>query len=171
MNKPILLIDAGFRNMGWAIIDSGEIIAHGVIVTKPASKKSSQRVADADADACDLLFRELANQVRNYSPKAMVVEMPSAGAQGARANRGMGMATAVVACLAAAFSLPHEYVTPQMVKDVAKAAKGAVTKDMVAAAVYERWPLLSGLSEHETDAIAAYLAAENSSLVRLINAN
>ena len=43
---PLLSLDVGFANLGWALWDQGKLKAMGVIVTKKATKKSTRTADD-----------------------------------------------------------------------------------------------------------------------------
>lgn len=170
--KPILAIDAGFVNCGWAIICGGAIVATGCIRTEKSGRKQAVRVADDDAARCASIARGLVAVIAAHGVKGVVAELPSAGAKGARAIACMARAGAVLATLVELLHLPAEWVTPGAVKQVA-GAKNA-SKEAVEAAVLRRWPAaplpeLKAEREHVADALGAYLAAEQGTLVRLLN--
>ncbi|MFS8536089.1 MAG: hypothetical protein FWJ65_13120, partial [Limnochordales bacterium] len=95
----VMGIDAGFQAMG-VVIAQGRTILHAATCrTEPQARKRGVRVADDDAERCQQLARFLLNVIREWRPQGAVVELPHGGAQGARANRSMGMATGVVAAV------------------------------------------------------------------------
>lgn len=183
----LLGIDAGFQAMGTVIVELDDVgnggpsfrqILHAESFrTKPSSKKRGIRVADDDAERCQELARFLIDTIRSHQPAGAVVELPSGGAQGARANRAMGMATGIVVAVLEVAELPVEWVTPG---DVKKAATGRAdgSKEAVQDAVREtfdwgqgdknHWPRHKWAQEHVADAAAAVLAAEGGTLIRAL---
>ena len=171
----ILAIDAGFESMGWALVqpDGAKVIDAGIVRTKRSIKKKGVRVADDDAERCQILARGLSLLIRGNNVSGVICEMPSAGAQGARANRCMGMSTAIVASVVECTARPAEWVTPNAVKQVA--GNLTATKEQIKAAVLRRWPEIAAmlpdqktLHEHICDAAAAFMAAENGQLIRVL---
>lgn len=172
----VLGIDAGFAAMGLACIDVDEkrVVAAETIRTERSTRKRGIRVADDDAERCQTLASVLDDFYRTHEPHLVVVELPTGGAQGARANRAMGMATGVVAAWVALHAIPAEWVTPGEVKRAAAGRKDA-TKAQVEEAVLEAfvWPENWGMRptverEHQADAAAAVMAVLDSSLLRAI---
>ncbi len=142
--------------------------------TKPSPKKRGIRVADDDAERCQELARFLIDTIRTCRPAGAVVELPSGGSQGARANRAMGMATGVVVAVLEMAELPAEWVTPGDVKKAATDRRDA-SKEAVQEAVREAfdwgdcWPTKpKWAQEHVADAAAAVLAAEGGTLIRAL---
>lgn len=193
----LLGIDAGFQAMGTVVVELGDagdgdparrrILHAETCRTERTAKKRGIRVADDDAERCQELARFLFDVIRTYQPAGAIVELPSGGAQGARANRAMGMATGTVVAVLEIAKLPAEWVTPQMVK---KAATGRMdgSKEAVQEAVREafdwnrgvkgdkgrsgdvqsHWPKYKWAQEHVADAAAAVLAAEGGTLIRAL---
>lgn len=158
--------------MGWAVLLGGNVKALGCIRTEKATRKGAVRVADDDAARCQAIARCLANVVRLNGVGGIVCEMPSGGAQGARAIACMARASAVVAVTVELLGLPAEWYTPGDVKRIVGA--GVVTKEQVEAVVRRRWPRLTlpklaAEREHCSDALGCYLAAEHGNLVRMLN--
>jgi len=169
----VMGIDAGFQAMG-VVIAQGRTILHAATCrTERQTKKRGVRVADDDAERCQTLARFLLDMVQTYRPAGAVVELPHGGAQGARANRSMGMATGVVAAVLEATGIPAEWVTPS---DVKKAATGRRdgSKEAVAQAVRRAFtwqaapPSTKTEAEHVFDAAGALLAAEHGMLMRAL---
>ena len=165
-------IDAGFVATGWVVADGRRIIDAGVIRTERQARKTAVRVADDDAERCAILARELRGVLDEHAPAGAVVELPTGGAQGARAIRTMGMATAVVVAVLELSFLPAEWVTPQMVKKASAGHKGASKEDVAAGVLRAfEWPELKlpkGQLEHVYDAAGCLLAAENGTLMRVL---
>lgn len=173
MTARILGIDAGFVAMGLVLAEGRRILEARVLRTERGETKRAVRVADDDAERCQVLARGLWAALQEWRPAGAVVELPHAGAQGARANRSMGMATGiVVACLEVA-KLPAEWVTPAHVK-AAAGSKGASKADVEEAvrAAFD-WcaavvPKAASLREHVMDAAGALLAARQGTLLRAL---
>lgn len=192
-------IDAGFQASGVVIVELGDVDANTTgpasrrilhaesFRTKPSPKKRGIRVADDDAERCQELARFLIDTIRIHQPAGAVVELPSGGAQGARANRAMGMATGVVVAVLEVAELPVEWVTPGDVK-VAATGRRDGSKEAVQEAVREafdweegghgdkgrggesrsHWPRHKWAQEHVADAAAAVMAAEGGTLIRAL---
>lgn len=168
----ILAVDAGFVSCGWAVLNGGAIVAAGCIRTEKSSRKKTIRVADDDAERCQVLARELARIIRAHHVAGIVAELPSAGAKGARAIGCMARAAAILATVAELLQIPAEWCTPQEVKKIT--GRKDVSKEDVEAVVLKRWPdaplpTAKCEREHVADALGAYIAAENGTLVRLLN--
>lgn len=169
----ILAVDAGFQALGLVVVEGERVQFALAVRTERTAKKRGVRVADDDAERCALLARSLAEVIAAHHPVAAVVELPTGGAQGARANRAMGMATGVVVAMLEQHRLPAEWVTPA---DVKKAATGRRdgSKDDVQRAVCDRlawgdhWPRHAWAQEHVADAAAAFLAAQHGTLLRAV---
>jgi Holliday junction resolvasome RuvABC endonuclease subunit len=172
--RPIILaVDAGFAATGWAIVSGGQFVVGDVIVTKAEGKKKAVRKADDDIERCQEIVRVLETMCRAYKVEALVVEIPTGGAQSARAMRGMGLVTGVLAALTELLGLPVEWVSPGQVK--ALAGSRLATKQQVEAVVVKRWPnalafceALRGRREHLADALGAYMAAEHGQMLRTL---
>lgn len=175
----LLGIDAGFAAVGVVVVDVTEPSVRQVLFaetcrTKRTAKKRGIRVADDDAERCQEVARFLIDAIRTHQPAGAVVELPSGGAQGARANRSMGMATGIVTSVLEAAELPSEWVTPQMVKKAATGRNDGSKADVQKAVrrIFEwdnHWPKYKWAQEHVADAAAAVLAAEGGTLIRTLD--
>lgn len=169
----ILAIDAGFAHMGVVVADGSQILFTQTIHTEKASGKKGIRVADDDVERCQTLARFLSDVITQHKPEGAIVEFPSGGAQGARANRAMGMATAAVAAVLEMHRLPVEVVTPQAVKKASTGRQDG-SKEQVEETVRQRFdwgkwmPKTKKDREHVTDAAGAILAAQNGTLMRAL---
>lgn len=174
MTEPIVLgIDAGFAAMG-VVVAQGRTILHAATCrTEKRAVKRGVRVADEDTERCQTLARFLLDVINTYIPAGVIVEMPSGGAQGARANRSMGMATGVVAAVLEATRVAMEVVTPGAVKKAAAgvrdASKAEVEKAVLKAFNWgDHMPEIKAEREHVCDAAGALLAAEHGTLMRAL---
>jgi len=181
----VLGIDAGFQALGIVVVrlqPRGDgvvgyerLVLHGEAVkTERTSKKRGIRVADDDAERCQQLAQALKRVIETWKPAGAVVELPHGGAQGARANRAMGMATGVVTSALSILDVPTEWVTPGDVKKAATGRKDG-SKEAVQEAVQRMfrwhdgtWPKQAWAREHVADAAAAVLAAQGGTLMRMI---
>ncbi|KKM23476.1 hypothetical protein LCGC14_1614830 [marine sediment metagenome] len=180
--SPVVLsIDAGFEALGWVVarlieIDrkmSIDLVAVGVIRTKKDTKKKHIYVADDDCRRIKELITGLRGVLDVVKIDGIVAEIPSGGAQGARANRCMGMSTAIVICFAEMLNVPIETYTPNEVKKVMTGKITASKEAMVAGAQAEwpdtKWPKNKGDIHHAADAAATLLAAEaNGNLLKML---
>ncbi len=169
----LLGVDAGFAALGAVIIEDGTVLHGEAFRTAKTSKKHGLRVADDDAERCQQLARFLSRFIDEWRPAGAVVELPSGGAQGARAHRAMGMAAAVAAAVLELSDLPAEWVTPAEGKKAAAGRKDA-SKEDVQRGVRRAFQWPAGVSwpaceaEHIYDAAAAVLAASNGTLARAL---
>lgn len=168
----VMGIDAGLQGMGVVIAQGKTIIYAGTSRTQRSGKKGL-RVADDDADRCQQHARFLLSVIREWQPAGAVVELPSGGAQGARANRCMGMATGIVATALEAAGIPVEWVTPGEVKKTAAgrrdASKAEVEQTVCQAFTWQAPPpRTKAEAEHVYDAAGALLAARNGTLMRAL---
>jgi len=176
MTPYILGIDPGFGAMGLAVVDVRpdwwEVRYHQAVRTKRSARKRGVRVADDDAERARQLASALDEIIRTHRPMGAVVELPSGGARGARANRAMGIATGVVVAVLQLHGLPVEWVTPEDVKSVTGGRHAS--KEAVQEAVRQLlswtcgWPEEPWAQEHIADAAAAVLSAQDGMLVRMV---
>lgn len=171
----ILAVDVGFVATGVALMareGAGWRAAMVACISAPPDpRKRKLLVAHQDAARVAHIARRLRDIVRNYGVKRIVVELPHGGAQGARANRCMGMATAMIVALAECEGLAAEYYTPMDTRTAAVPGARKVSKDEVAAAMSKRWPGVVPQAPREVreavaDALATFAAAESGNLVR-----
>lgn len=171
----ILALDVGFRSLGYAVFDTnGDPVACGVIRTEKSSKKLKVRTADDNALRAGKIARELKEVIDTHQVRGIVGELPSGGAQSARAMSQMSMATAIVATICELCDLPSEWATPADVK-VALTGSKTASKDecMDAARRCFQWkglkvPGAKAEFEHIADACGAFKALATGNLVRLI---
>ncbi len=176
----VLGIDAGFTATGLCAIELGgsgqlsQVLASKCVRTQPTKDKRAVRVADDDAERCAFLALEIRSFLDATQPQAVIVELPSGGAQGARANRAMGMSTGMIATVLALTRYPAEWVTPQAVKKAAAGRRDA-SKQAVEQSVRQRFqwpdgtmPKTAAEREHVCDAAGAVMAAEHGALVQAV---
>ncbi len=168
----VMGIDAGFGAVGWVLVDLArdEVVHYEALKTRKQSDKRGLRVADDDARRCQKVARRILEAHREHQPMGWIVELPNAGAQSARANRAMGMATAIISTLVEIEDVPVEWVTPNMVKEVV-AGKRSASKGEVRDTVHEAlmWPpdmdLYKWEASHIHDAAGAVLAGRDGNMV------
>lgn len=167
-------LDTGLVATGLVLVDCAAIppviLRHATLRTERQAGKRGLRVADDDARRASELAVWLGDRLAGAI--GVVAELPTAGAQGARANRSMGLSTGVVVATVALAGLPAEWTTPGDGKRAATGRRDGSKAD-VQAAVSERfvWAQPQGRyaweREHVCDAAAAVLAAWEGTLVRL----
>jgi Holliday junction resolvasome RuvABC endonuclease subunit len=173
VDRTILTLDVGFRATGWAVCGPDGPVACGVIRTEPSAKKLKVRTADDYSIRAAKMARELHNIIRAYNVARVIGELPSGGAQNARAMAMMNMATAVVAAVVELNELPSEWATPGDVKLALCGKKSASKDDMMnkARAVWGHqceFPAVKAEFEHIADACGAWSALKYGSIVRAV---
>ena len=180
MGVKILALDVGFASAGMAVMDllggRAELFHTECLHTKPEAKKRGIYVAHDDVRRTAYLTREILRVYLDNSCKGPVVELPSAGAQGAKANRCMGIATGMIAAMVELVRCPAEWITPQESRTAAigraTAPKGEDVKKLVMAAMAGKYPEIAALrkadQEHIADALATYEAAKDRQMIRTL---
>lgn len=177
-DKIAVGIDLGFRHSGMVAAAPThtqlgyEVLGFDCVVTKKESKKKSLYVAEDDVSQSMLLYRGIRAFLQKWDPTFIAVELPSAGAKGARANRGMGIATGIIAAIAEETGLPSVWVVPTDSKVAMCGTKTASKEDMQDKA-RELWPQVQWSTaadqfEHIADAAAALLVARGSAVYKLL---
>ena len=179
----LISFDVGFANMGWSIFDKKKPIACGVIKTEKSSKKST-RTADDHSHRSIVLANGIDDLIHEYGIEGIIGELPSGGAQNARAMGFMMSAISIVSSVGALCNLPMEWATPT---DVKKAVSGrrAVTKIEIMVTIAKKFNFKTeqkgnridfitpfgkfnkGTFEHIADSFGVYLALENDNLVKM----
>jgi Holliday junction resolvasome RuvABC endonuclease subunit len=120
----VLGVDIGFVKTGLAVVRLGmtsaqdEALHVNTIKSDthvPKTVKDKMYVVHLDVQCCYLLDAQFAQFLAEWKPNALVAEFPSGGAQGARANRCMGLATGLFACSFLRYGAPCALFTPQEV--------------------------------------------------------
>ena len=186
MGQKILALDVGFVATGAAVfVQNGPTawVPMEMLCVKPQDpgkeKKRGIYKAHLDAERVALMVRGLEQVMARHEIRHLVAELPSGGAQGARANRCMGASTAMIVTLAEARRLSAEWFTPEQTRTAAlgQPTKGKADKikPLVIAAMANRFPgfkperYLKGHQEHIADALATFEAARNGNLVRSLS--
>lgn len=178
----ILAIDIGFAATGMAVLgvhQDGHAELHDTkcLHTKPEHKKRGIYVAHDDTRRGREITRGILDYLLINECKGIVVELPSGGAQGAKANRAMGIATGVMAALPTIIKMPVEYITPSESRKAAigkcTAPEGENVKDLVIEAMALKYgPTIKALPvkdrEHIADALATFEAARERQLVQVL---
>lgn len=180
-------MDVGFRKTGLTAfrIDQArdELIAARTIYTGDDVASS---VSTGDILSCLTWCERLDEFVCQHPPAMVFAEIPHGGAQGARANRCMGMATALAAAYMHHRALKFEFYSPHQVEkalgvdlapgDAKKLTRGEKTawkKSRLAQLVLKEWPDFQGwpstkrLKEDALDSAAAFLCGRLSSEIYL----
>lgn len=186
----LLSLDLGFVNTGYVLVSSRGLETYGVISTQKTTNKQG-RVADDNLDRCSRIAHSINNIVVNYGVMGVVGELPSGGAQSARAAAAMSLVTGCLGACIAILNLPCEWCTPTQTKMALYGTKTASKQDMMEKATkvtsggFEKvgngvqywmrlWsgkkgPIMYGASfEHVADALGAYMALENGMLVKVM---
>lgn len=144
MAKIVMGLDVGFVNMGCVAFELNvggglDLKDCCVISTEKSNAKLNIRQADDDVRRSRELTKGLVSFYQNnvgMSDKVLVVtEFPHGGAQGARPNRTMGMATGIVATFIEIFQDLNDNVTPQQTKIGMTGMKSASKKEVMDNAV------------------------------------
>jgi Holliday junction resolvasome RuvABC endonuclease subunit len=167
----ILSLDVGFRSMGWAIFNKGELFHCGVIKTSPAGKKANVRMSTQYFDQTAQITTGLTEIIWQHEIKAIIGELPHGGAQSAKASSQMNMATAIVSVITTIYQLPTEWASPQEVKLALVGKKNATKDEMINEARYRfphfSFPKAKTRMEHIADAIGAFLALRHTNIVKM----
>jgi Holliday junction resolvasome RuvABC endonuclease subunit len=178
LNNTLVGIDLGFRSTG--LVEAVpvhteigyDVLSFECVKTEKQAAKKGLYVAVDDVQQCQKLYKEVAAFITRCDPTALVVELPTAGAKGARANRGMGIATGVMASVSAAMELPCVWIRPTEGKVALAGKKNASKEDMMGAVRVNwpdvDWPEEKNRLEHIADAAAALMAARDSDIYKLI---
>lgn len=174
----VLVLDIGFRNMGWVIFDLSKAphrpIACGVICTEKSDKKLKVRAADDNMRCSAELATGLVQVIKRYGVYGILGELPHGGSQNATAAKQMQAASSVVAAVAEIAGLPADFSTPEEGKLALCGKKTASKKEMIAAAK-KRWenniefPKAEKRAEHIADACACFLVLQNSNVVKTLS--
>lgn len=181
--KPTLMLafDVGFSKTGTALFEIGpelDTLLQAVTYQNELDKGIGS-VVHQDYQAVTTLFAKLHKVMTTANVAGIVAELPSGGAQGARANRCMGIATGMFACLTYVFpTVPFEIYTPHEVevalgialkpgdaKGMKKGDKTQWKKSRMQVMVLEDqpsfrgWPVQKYLAEDSYDAAAAFIAS------------
>ena len=176
MNDKILAVDIGFAATGMALFQvtkAGEILVTVQCVREDEDKsKTHTYAAEVDVERTSRSVRKILDFIKLHDVKRIVCELPSAGAQGARANRCMGIATGMIAAVVQSCELAVEWYTPTEVKNAA-VGKPSASKDEMMDAMEKVYPDLAKIKkkadkEHICDAAACYVAAKNGNMVKML---
>lgn len=177
-DNTLVGVDLSFRNTGLVLAkpehsDRGyDVVDCKNVRTEKASKKKALYVAQDDVLQAQLLYDGIRDFIEAHKPTAVVVELPTAGAKGARSNRCMGMATGVIAGIAKETDLPFIWILPEDSKVALAGKKNASKKEMIKAAkeLWPKfgWPGSETNDEHIADACAALLVARNSDIYKFM---
>jgi len=170
MARHVMGIDCGLTGMGYAVAMDGKLVISGALRTESSAKKRKLRVADDDLQRVQFLVRGLNELLTQYAPAAVFVEMPTAGAKGARANRGMGLSTGLLVAVLEMHAMPTSYLIPSDVRKIL-CGKASAGKDEAAEVAIKHyggpWPEVKAEREHAVDAAAVLLASVNDPLYRM----
>jgi Holliday junction resolvasome RuvABC endonuclease subunit len=184
--KKVLALDVSYTNIGWSLIEpykNKDLIVEVGAIKNPSDPKKKKELLTSNYDIQRIakVYTELKELYDAHKPNCIVAEIPSSGGRSQISAIGMARGTTLVACFVTEFSVPSQWTTPDDGKLAMCGTKGASKLQMQAEAIskfpelrrmvpvskrsksgYESW------FEHSADAIAAFLAARNGSLVRYL---
>lgn len=162
MAKPrrILCLDVGYRFTGYALWkEEYQRFAPSCIGVIETTKICASTAKDCWMRS-QKIFRELSRIIHVFRPELIIGELPTGGAQNAKAMRGMALATAAVACAIENSHIKFIAVTPQDVKQMVdpESRTRKVDKEKVQRYVEARFggsllPKKKYLREHIADAM------------------
>lgn len=169
----ILSLDVGFKNTGCVVFDVNDNIIDCGVITTEKSKKRNVRTADDYSLRASQLASGLKNVIESYDIKAVVGELPTGGAQSAKAMVQMGMANAVVSSVCTILDIPTDWATPNEVKLTLCGNRSATKEELmkVVKNLYPNadFPKQKGLFEHIADAVGAYLSIKDvSPIIKIV---
>jgi hypothetical protein len=169
-------IDVGFRKTGLVAVRDNRLLEAETVKGEAAD---GEFVLERDLQALQSLTTGIRGFLARHPANGIFVEMPSGGAQGARANRCMGLATALLWALLDQAQVPAEMMDPTQAEKLAglyvsraemktkKLSKGklrAWKKQRVQELVlktfpeFKGWPDTKERFEDACDAAMAYIA-------------
>jgi Holliday junction resolvasome RuvABC endonuclease subunit len=161
----LLGIDAGFAELGWAVLRDGILEVTGRIRTTKGTRKRGLHSGSDDARRIDEVRRALLVVLDTWCPHVVAYEIPS-GSQSARQGQALGFAHAIVRCTVGDSAPLLEVTVLDARRAVCGSAKPteATTHDILRG----RWGGLAGRSPHELDAVAVAVCASGSDVVRML---
>jgi Holliday junction resolvasome RuvABC endonuclease subunit len=162
IKTTVVCVDAGFRNMGFAVFSLPKNKFVETLVLSPG-KGNFRYVAESDKCTIDSLAGRLATIIGERKPLVVLSEMPTGASQNAKSARCMGAAFAIVASTCRVLDVPLVMIKPSEVKKLvdpegAKSRK-KINKAKVIAYVSSRYgtkllPSAKSKAEHVADACA-----------------
>lgn len=141
-------IDAGFTAPGFAVVDiqslPGKILHAECVQTERTSKanfkKLKLRVSEDDARRICVITTRISEIVQEFKPDLVVAEVPTGGARGANAIKGMAFSTAMTVAACNVLRVPLRLITPTQNKKGSTQLDKTAEKDAVFEAVSMTWP-------------------------------
>ncbi len=186
-----ITIDPGFAAVGAGVVElaprgsMNRAVYIDVWITEKSDKKRGVRAADDDFERARLLSKKLLELFDMFAPVVVIAEAKSP-VRNASAAAKIAMMVGALACEVQRRDLPYVQASPQDVRIALGLKKGA-TKDDVQRVVSTRIvgnlagmfadlakmsstvKIAEGLSKHPWDALAAFVACENSDVVRALS--
>lgn len=177
-DRLVLGVDLAFRNTGLVLAkpclaDPGyTIVATHCITTEKADKKKQIFAAIDDVRCIQEVVRELQQFIGAENISVIFAECPNAGAKGARANRAMGIATAILATYVEMEKISTLWVLPDDIKKKLCGKRNA-SKEEIQSVVMKvwpdaAWPKAKGKLEHVADAAGALIVGRDSDIYKLL---
>jgi Holliday junction resolvasome RuvABC endonuclease subunit len=170
--KIILGIDCGFTHMGMVFVNpyNMELIDALVMVTKKEKRRVNVRVSDDDSERMKYIVRGMDEIIKRYDGNDIfaVLEAPSGGSKSARANRAMGISSAIPITICTLLEIPFEIITPREVKDAMTNDPNASKEKMMRTAL-DKFPDVKYFMkpkhrfEHICDALGAVMHVKRNS--------
>lgn len=185
-----IAIDPGFASAGVAVVKlvpagrMNEVVFVNVWTTEKSDKKRGVRAADDDFQRARLISGEMLEVFTRFVPVVVVSESKSP-VRNASAAAKVAMMVGALACEVERRKLPYVQASPQDVRVALRLNKGA-SKDDVQLAVSQRLrgdlpkffrglasasttaKKAEALARHPWDALAAFVACEDSDVIRAL---
>lgn len=163
----ILALDIAFANLGWSLVENGQVVTFGTIRTEKDKRKST-RASDDKAARAAFMASELQKIIDKHKPKGIVGELPSGSQSAAPANL-LGYASGVVVGVAVANGIPCEWISEGDSKKAAIGKRTGTKEEMMEWARKEHpmvdFPQVKCQFEHVADSLAAYNGLKTGVLV------
>lgn len=180
MSFPVLGLDPGFANLGYAVVlfhadGHEEPVRMGVFRTDKSTKKQNVLAADDNLRRAREIVRFLRTLAKEHNIKALCAETMSYPRNSSTAAK-MSLCWGAIAYLSEEFDIPIVQATPQSLKK-SVAGKKTASKTGVQRALYKAYgkdalkALLPGVAasllEHPYDALGAVAACRDSEVLRI----
>jgi Holliday junction resolvasome RuvABC endonuclease subunit len=173
-------MDPSFTHFGLVAVDLNSWWPAGMatIETSKRDRKLGLRVADDDTRRLEILLTGIRDFLRTYKPEVICCETPSAGAQSADAMKGLSYAKALAVAAKVFQNVPTVWLLPGEIKERVAGTLTSTKGDVAAIVRAVRatdgrswaeaaWSTTKGKNEHQYDAAASILAAQNTDLFQM----
>lgn len=180
----ILALDVAFANTGFVVFErcAGKWVPseHGIIKTAKETKKRNMYTADDTDRRIRVICSKLDSLYEKWQPNLAVAELPTGGGKSSSSVKAMAIGASVVTSFTFFRGIPLHNVRPDDVK-LATTGTRSASKLHIENVIETLYPAVadkyrstksrsgwSGEFEHVADAIGAFLAAESSPMVRML---